>query len=228
MMMQMMMKMMQMMMGGSASPMMGCMPGMSGMGDSGMNTGNMPCGFTPMASNNIGNFLGMAVDNSQAGEAGPGTDSSPESTPPGLQMSGTQSPPPQPHLQASAPPQPPALPQAPAQAPAQTPAQAPAQAPASPQSPSQAPAQAQTPAPGQQQGKAKTGPPPGYKAMKGKVPSGVVAKAKSLLSQPMGAEIPFEIDGKQYMARLETHYHPPGYKGGPNGYHKGVTVYEKA
>ena len=74
----------------------------------------------------------------------------------------------------------------------------------------------------------KTGPPPGYKTMKGKIPPEVTAKAKSLLNQPMGTEIPFEANGKKYMARLETHYHPQGYVGGPNGYHKGVTVYEQA
>jgi len=103
--------------------------------------------------------------------------------------------------------------------------------------PRQAPAQ-QTPAPAAQQtpdaatqGKKsgqKTGPPPGYKTMKGKIPPEVTAKAKSLLNQPMGTEIPFEVNGKKYMARLETHYHPQGYVGGPNGYHKGCTVYEQA
>jgi hypothetical protein len=103
--------------------------------------------------------------------------------------------------------------------------------------PRQAPAQ-QTPAPAAQQtpdaatqGKKsgqKTGPPPGYKTMKGKIPPEVTAKAKSLLNQPMGTEIPFEANGKKYMARLETHYHPQGYVGGPNGYHKGCTVYEQA
>ena len=71
----------------------------------------------------------------------------------------------------------------------------------------------------------KAGAPPGYRPLTGKIPSGVVAKAKSLLSQPMGSEHPFELDGKRYLARLENHYHPPGFKGGPNGWHKGTTVY---
>ena len=72
----------------------------------------------------------------------------------------------------------------------------------------------------------KAGAPPGYHTIKGAVPPGVTAKAKSLLNQPMGSEHNFEIDGKRYLARLEHHYHPPGYQGGPNGWHKGVSVYE--
>lgn len=92
-------------------------------------------------------------------------------------------------------------------------------APAAPSSPAPSPG----PAPA---GQAKAGAPPGYKTIKGAVPAGVTAKAKSLLSQPMGSEHPFELDGKRYFARLENHYHPPGYKGGPNGWHKGVSVYE--
>lgn len=72
----------------------------------------------------------------------------------------------------------------------------------------------------------RTGAPSGYKPIKGKIPTGVVSKAKSLLNQPMGTEVPFELEGRRYLARLEPHYHPPGYQGGPNGWHKGVSVYE--
>lgn len=82
------------------------------------------------------------------------------------------------------------------------------------------------PQPQPQNTKQKTGAPPGYKTMKGQIPAGVVARAKGLLSQPMGTEVPFELEGRRYMARLEPHYHPPGYQGGPNGWHKGVSVYE--
>lgn len=74
----------------------------------------------------------------------------------------------------------------------------------------------------------KAGAPRGYKPIKGKIPTGVVAKAKSLLSHPLGTEVPFELEGRRFMARLEPHYHPPGYQGGPNGWHKGVSVYEAA
>lgn len=69
-------------------------------------------------------------------------------------------------------------------------------------------------------------PPEGYHALKGKIPTGVVKTAQSLLGGEYGTMTPFEINGKRYMARVEPHYHPPGYKGGPNGWHKGVTVYE--
>lgn len=71
----------------------------------------------------------------------------------------------------------------------------------------------------------KSGAPPGYAPITGRVPPGVVAEAKGLLHHDYGAEIPFELDGQRYLARLERHYHPPGYQGGPNGWHKGVTVY---
>jgi hypothetical protein len=70
-----------------------------------------------------------------------------------------------------------------------------------------------------------SGAPPGYHTMRGRIPPGVVTKAKSLLHHDYGTEIPFELDGKRYLARLERHYHPPGHAG-PNGWHKGVTVYE--
>jgi hypothetical protein len=71
------------------------------------------------------------------------------------------------------------------------------------------------------------GAPPGYQPVKGQVPQGVAAKAKSLLGGDFGTETPFELDGKKYVARVEHHYHPPGYVGGPTGWHKGVTVYEQ-
>ncbi|MGV8123188.1 MAG: peptidoglycan-binding protein [Candidatus Xenobiia bacterium LiM19] len=72
-----------------------------------------------------------------------------------------------------------------------------------------------------------TGAPPGYQPIRGQVPSGVSAKARSLLGGDFGTETPFELDGKKYVARVEHHYHPPGYVGGPTGWHKGVTVYEQ-
>ncbi|MBM3462144.1 MAG: peptidoglycan-binding protein [Armatimonadetes bacterium] len=73
----------------------------------------------------------------------------------------------------------------------------------------------------------RTGPPEGYQAIRGRVPAGVTDKAKSLLGGEYGTETPFAIDGKRYVARVEQHYHPPGYQGGPNGWHKGITVYEQ-
>ena len=54
----------------------------------------------------------------------------------------------------------------------------------------------------------------------------IVRMAKNFLDLPMGAERSVDIDGKPYVFVLERHYHPPGFVGGPTGYHKGVTVYE--
>jgi hypothetical protein len=50
--------------------------------------------------------------------------------------------------------------------------------------------------------------------------------AQSFLDLPMGAERTATIDGHQYVFVLELHYHPPGFVGAPNGWHKGVTLYE--
>lgn len=70
----------------------------------------------------------------------------------------------------------------------------------------------------------KTGAPGGFTTLRN--PSRQVsAKAKELLSNKMGEEFKFNIAGVDYFARLEPHYHPPGYVGGPNGWHKGVSVY---
>jgi hypothetical protein len=55
----------------------------------------------------------------------------------------------------------------------------------------------------------------------------IVRLAQSLLDLPMGFEHYATVDGHTYVFVLELHYHPPGFVGGPNGYHKGVTVYEQ-
>ena len=54
----------------------------------------------------------------------------------------------------------------------------------------------------------------------------MVAAAESFIQLPMGSERYARVDGKRYVFVLEQHYHPPGYVGGPTGYHKGVTMYE--
>lgn len=69
------------------------------------------------------------------------------------------------------------------------------------------------------------GPPSGFKPLTS-VPQGINGIAKGFLNEEFGTMIPFTLEGIKYMARVEPHYHPPGYKGGPNGWHKGVTVYE--
>jgi hypothetical protein len=54
-------------------------------------------------------------------------------------------------------------------------------------------------------------------------------RAKEILDAkqdaPMGTEVPFEIDGRAYVARIEEHYHEPGGPLRPWGHHRGVTVY---
>ncbi len=42
--------------------------------------------------------------------------------------------------------------------------------------------------------------------------------------QPFGFEVPFTADGREYVGRIERHYHPPGGAARPWGYHKGVSV----
>ncbi|HEY4013375.1 MAG TPA: hypothetical protein VGM06_08560 [Polyangiaceae bacterium] len=53
----------------------------------------------------------------------------------------------------------------------------------------------------------------------------IVKAARTYLDLPMGAERTETIDGQRYVFVLEHHYHPPGFVGGPHGWHKGVTVY---
>ncbi|HEY8086882.1 MAG TPA: hypothetical protein VIF09_03535 [Polyangiaceae bacterium] len=54
----------------------------------------------------------------------------------------------------------------------------------------------------------------------------LVTAAEAYLDLPMGAERFLTMHGKRYVFVLEQHYHPPGFVGAPNGFHKGVTVYE--
>lgn len=54
----------------------------------------------------------------------------------------------------------------------------------------------------------------------------MVKVARTYLDLPMGAERYATLEGKRYVFVLERHYHPPGFVGAPNGWHKGVTVYE--
>jgi hypothetical protein len=57
------------------------------------------------------------------------------------------------------------------------------------------------------------------------VPPAVIDMAKTLVNLPMGAHQVEEIAGQKYVFILERHYHPPGFVGAPNGWHKGVTAY---
>jgi hypothetical protein len=42
----------------------------------------------------------------------------------------------------------------------------------------------------------------------------------------MGAEREVEVEGRRCLFVVERHFHPPGFTHGPQGWHKGVTVYE--
>jgi hypothetical protein len=42
---------------------------------------------------------------------------------------------------------------------------------------------------------------------------------------PLGTQVDFVVEGREYMARLELHFHDVGGPLRPWGYHKGVTLY---
>ena len=57
----------------------------------------------------------------------------------------------------------------------------------------------------------------------------VAQRAREILdanqNAPYGTEVPFEVDGRSYVGRIEEHYHEPGGPRRPWGRHRGVTVY---
>jgi hypothetical protein len=61
--------------------------------------------------------------------------------------------------------------------------------------------------------------------LRGRIDRGIVAAAGRHLNLPMGAGRFVWLNGKRYAFCLEPHYHPPGFSRGPEGWHKGVTVY---
>jgi hypothetical protein len=67
---------------------------------------------------------------------------------------------------------------------------------------------------------------PGERVALKVVTPAIVQAARTYLDLPMGAERTETIDGQRYVFVLEHHYHPPGFVGGPHGWHKGVTVYQ--
>jgi N-acetylmuramoyl-L-alanine amidase len=44
-------------------------------------------------------------------------------------------------------------------------------------------------------------------------------------ADPFGTEVPFQVDGVQYVGRIEEHYHPPGGARRPWGHHPGVSLF---
>jgi hypothetical protein len=64
----------------------------------------------------------------------------------------------------------------------------------------------------------------------GEVSAAVLQKASEVLKEhadkPLGTEVPFELEGRRYVARVEEHFREPGSaEPGPKGEHRGVTVY---
>ncbi len=57
----------------------------------------------------------------------------------------------------------------------------------------------------------------------------VVKMARKIINEhykkPHGFEVEFEIDGKNYLGRIEPHYHPPGGELRPWGHHSGCSLY---
>jgi hypothetical protein len=62
---------------------------------------------------------------------------------------------------------------------------------------------------------------------RGVITPAIVRQAREYLDLPMGAERNADVEGHHFVFVLERHYHPPGFVGAPNGWHKGVTVYEE-
>jgi hypothetical protein len=63
----------------------------------------------------------------------------------------------------------------------------------------------------------------------GETTPAIEQRAKEILEAhadaPLRTEIPFDNEGKSYIARIEEHYHEPGGPRRPWGPHRGVTVY---
>lgn|GEM_PF-3504360 len=59
----------------------------------------------------------------------------------------------------------------------------------------------------------------------------IIEKAEQILQEnpeaAVGSEFRFNVRGKRYTARIETHENPSGDPSRPPGKHKGVTVYEE-
>ena len=67
---------------------------------------------------------------------------------------------------------------------------------------------------------------PQRKKLHGKIDRSIVKVAQLQLTLPMGTGRRFAVGGKSYLFCLEPHYHEPGSGQKPEGWHKGVTVYD--
>ncbi len=64
-----------------------------------------------------------------------------------------------------------------------------------------------------------------YERLRGKLDRAVVKAAQQHLNMPMGSGRFVTVRRKAYLFCLEPHYHERGSGLGPNGWHKGVSVY---
>lgn len=64
--------------------------------------------------------------------------------------------------------------------------------------------------------------------VRGRLTRAVVLAAAEQLNLPMGLGRTLLVRGRTYLFCLEPHFHAPGSGAGPEGWHKGVTVYHGA
>ena len=71
-------------------------------------------------------------------------------------------------------------------------------------------------------------PPAGYTRMADSdVPAVVMPLLRPLLAGSIGTTTKLPAPGRDIVAQIEPHYHPPGGATKPWGWHKGVTLYER-
>lgn len=61
-----------------------------------------------------------------------------------------------------------------------------------------------------------------------RLPAALVGAAQAYLGEgePIGSERRVEVEGRPYLLVVEWHWHPDGYAGGPQGWHRGVSAFE--
>jgi hypothetical protein len=64
-----------------------------------------------------------------------------------------------------------------------------------------------------------------WRPIRGKVAPEIQRAAERLLRLPYGAERVVAVGDREYKFKVEPHYHAPGTRP-PEGWHKGVTVYD--
>jgi hypothetical protein len=62
--------------------------------------------------------------------------------------------------------------------------------------------------------------------IQGKIDPAVIRTASEQLDLPLGAGRYLSVNGQTYLFCLEMHYREPGSAPGPQGWHKGVTVFD--